>query len=107
MTTTSLEMSRKLDAAGFRKDWCPLWFYVGDTLFSVEDEYFRPDIDARAWTLDDLVTALGLDKPWSDVHCKCPSPLNSAWCIYEALEDHGLTPDVLAQVWIDIQGGTP
>lgn len=94
MTTTSLEMSRKLKAAGF--------FNPPHRGIYIDNPTFSPDGLLRA-TLDDLVTALGLDKPWSDVHCKCPSPLNSAWCIYEALEDHGLTPDVLAQVWIDIQ----
>ena len=98
MTTTSLSMSRKLAAAGFWKDTRVDWWLVDGVA------YFRPqlhgDVDIPAATLDDLLTALGLDKPWGERSL-------SGWD-YADVEDRifnrGLTPDVLAQVWLDTKG---
>ena len=90
MTTTSLEMSRKLDAAGFFEKYNAgkwRWFTSPDGSSS-----------HRRATLDDLVTALGLDKPWVKRR-DCVSLL-TRFC------DDGLTHDVLAQVWLDTQGAS-
>ena len=91
MTTTSLDISRKLDAAGFWKgnDNGGVWF----TRPSGADSYRRA-------TLDDLIPALGLDKPWGSW-----DELEKRFSFLIGVKDYGLTPDVLAQVWLDTNGG--
>ena len=91
MTTTSLEMSRKLVAAGFWKGRAPLMAWSPSGHLGASGH----PADTFAATLDDLVSALGLDKPWA----RRPNAAE----ILAATDDHGLTPDVLAQVWLDSQ----
>ena len=111
MNTTSREMSWKLDAAGFWEDRDKRYFlfqvenkpgtywHVGD----MRHDLFDVNHDTPAATLDDLVTALGLDKPWGMSE---PEWANQAKCISDGLGDYGLTPDVLAQVWLDTHTNT-
>ena len=105
MNTTSLEMSRKLDAAGFwdRETGYVERFYRkrNGKLYHIDDEFYYIDADTPAATLDDLVAALGLDKLKNFIlHDKIAGmvfPAKISW----AIDQHGLTPDVLAQVWLD------
>ena len=89
MTTTSLSMSRKLDAAGF--------FKPAHRGIYIDNPNFLPDGFLHA-TLDDLVTVLGLDQSWGSLH--------AYGRVWTALYDNGLTPDVLAQIWLDMNGGS-
>ena len=96
MTTTSLEMSRKLKAAGF--------FNPPHRGIYIDNPTFSPDGLLRA-TLDDLVTALGLDKPGEceSILYAVDSGNDGRGTILRHIYYNGLTPDTLAQVWIDIQ----
>ena len=101
MTTTSLEVSRQLQDAGFwNGDRDPAnygyAFDVKEMGTHTEKDYDRPYIteydlyEIPAATLDDLVPALGLDKPFAQSDS-----------MFMDLRDGGLTPDTLARVWLD------
>ena len=110
MNTTSLEMSKKLDAAGFWKErefYCS-WYKskITESTYTLIPALFDAKLSEHicpAATLDDLVTALGLDKPWGMSE---PEWANQAKCISDGLGEHGLTHDVLAQVWLDTKGAS-
>ncbi|GAG45459.1 unnamed protein product [marine sediment metagenome] len=104
MQTTSLEMSRALQEAGYtesREDTRAWWTPEGSLT-----EFPYPTC-VPAYTLLNLVPALGLDKPWDDLDA---FPYDRGeegygWSLSEvacgAIYEHGLTPDTLAQVWLD------
>ena len=102
MQTTSLEMSRALQEAGFWRDkelasWW--WMYVDEChpgrepvrlSVLIRGARYKDKQHVPAAMLDDLVPALGLDKPvgWTGKAIL-------------TVATHGLTCDSLARVWID------
>jgi hypothetical protein len=102
MQTTSLEISKALQAAGFwpemvddatTPDYWHQTDIVGGQLTHRDEAAHISDLkrlgsNIPAATYDDLIPALGLDKPWS-----------GRWWGY--LKRVGMTPDTLAEVWLE------
>ena len=108
MQTTSLEVSRELEKAGFWKDqevsyaWMDCAEYIEGCC--VDPDYHITEFDLfvgekhiPAATLDDLVPALGLDKPWAGWET-----VERNMDILIRIKRNGLTPDTLARVWIKL-----
>ena len=108
MQTTSLEVSRELEKAGFWVKRNFRYVYIDD----INQAYYRyscegitelvdNDKTTPAATYDDLIPALGLDKPNKDYAC---SDWGYGWTYYFdiTVRDNGFTPDALAKVWIEL-----
>jgi len=122
MKTTSLEMSRELQDAGFWGPEKPSHYWVARQGIRSRGYYVEPQhVDCLefirnhnipAATLDDLVQALGLDKPRPIRYQAMPGHEKDApyWAwrtIYDKVTHamdagSGFTPDTLAHVWLEV-----
>jgi len=100
MQTTSLGVSRALQKAGFDSmnllEWCDT--EVGVVVMWSRDVKEHHDFLAPAYTLDDLVPALGLDKPWDTLN---ESKAKMLTRLEDAVYCDGFIPNALASVWLD------
>ncbi|MCP4898861.1 MAG: hypothetical protein GY906_17965 [bacterium] len=108
MQTTSLPMSKALKAAGFWEkrelaDWW--WLYVNEDHPGREavslrvltsGQRYKDKQHVPAATYDDLIPALGLDKPF--FHLKA---VVMAALVNGSIYKKGFTCDALAQLWLD------
>ena len=96
MQTTSLEVSRELEKAGFWDNRKPVCWHIKDLQRSAHESElaFRPEGSVPAATLDDLIIALGLDKPWDTIY--------HMGRLFHKVYPDGFNCDPLARVWIEL-----
>jgi len=105
MQTTSLEVSRALQEAGFWEGEEATWAYLsigegGLTEYAnpIKPTAYMFDGSVLAATYDDLVPALGLDKPWDTLN---ESKAKMLTRLEDAVYCDGFIPNALASVWLD------
>ena len=109
MQTTSLEVSQELEKAGFwdERMFLHYWFWFDGEchIGAVEPEDWSSpnNMECPAATYDDLIPALGLDKPNKDYACSDEG--SGGWTYYFdiTVRDEGFTPDTLAKVWMGLK----
>ncbi|MCK5602973.1 hypothetical protein KAR91_13910 [Candidatus Pacearchaeota archaeon] len=111
MQTTSLEVSRELEKAGFWEDGVyqrtpsAIWLkgQFSETWNIVTWAKRADSGRVYAATYDDLILALGLDKPNKDYSVSDDGC--GGWTYYFdiTVRDRGFIPDVLADVWLDLK----
>ena len=106
MQTTSLEVSRELEKAGF---WdgkaAPDYWHWLDMGGGVRYRPLLTNGYLRAATYGDLIPALGLDEPWKDMekrHGVNYGGSTNADLVTDVADDHGFNCDPLAKLWMEL-----